>query len=67
MEHIEIRRDARREWRWRHIAENGQIIATSGEGYVRKQWAYKMAVKLHPGMPIVIRQPTLTPAKGIRP
>ena len=25
------------EWRWQLVADNGQIIATSGEGYVRKR------------------------------
>jgi len=29
----EIYKDTRGEWRWRLKASNGQIIATSGEGY----------------------------------
>lgn len=29
-------RDAKREWRWRLVARNGRIVATSGEGYKRK-------------------------------
>ena len=28
--------DAKSEWRWRLKAANHEIIATSGEGYVRK-------------------------------
>jgi len=32
----EMYRDTRGEWRWRLKAANGQIIATSGEGYSSK-------------------------------
>jgi len=31
---VEKYEDAAGEWRWRLVASNGQIIATSGEGYV---------------------------------
>ncbi len=34
--HFHVSRDARREWRWHLKAANGEIIATSGEGYRRK-------------------------------
>ena len=34
---FEIYEDASGEWRWRLRATNGKIIATSGEGYVKKQ------------------------------
>jgi uncharacterized protein YegP (UPF0339 family) len=30
---FEVYQDAADEWRWRLIAANGQIVATSGEGY----------------------------------
>jgi uncharacterized protein YegP (UPF0339 family) len=33
---FELYRDARKEYRWRLKATNGQIIATSGEGYKAK-------------------------------
>ena len=29
--------DASRQWRWRLVAANNRIIATSGEGYLNKQ------------------------------
>ena len=29
---VEVYRDAGRRWRWRVKAENGRIVATSGEG-----------------------------------
>jgi uncharacterized protein YegP (UPF0339 family) len=29
--------DAAREWRWRLVADNGRIVADSGEGYRRKE------------------------------
>lgn len=32
-----VYKDARGEWRWRLLAANNQIIATSGEGYQNKQ------------------------------
>lgn len=31
-----VYQDAAGEWRWRLVAANGQVIATSGEGYTRK-------------------------------
>lgn len=34
---FEIYQDAADEWRWRLKAPNGNIIATSGEGYNSKQ------------------------------
>ena len=30
---FQVYKDNRNEWRWRLRAENGKIIATSGEGY----------------------------------
>ncbi len=33
---FEIYKDAAGEWRWRLKAANGQIVATSGEGYHNK-------------------------------
>lgn len=31
-----IYQDTAGEWRWRLLAANAQVIATAGEGYVRK-------------------------------
>ena len=33
---FEVYKDKSGEWRWRLKATNGQIVATSGEGYVNK-------------------------------
>jgi uncharacterized protein YegP (UPF0339 family) len=33
---FQVYKDAAREWRWRLLAHNGQVIAVSGEGYKRK-------------------------------
>ena len=33
---FEVYRDNKGEWRWRLKAANGEIIAVSSEGYVRK-------------------------------
>lgn len=34
---FELYRDAGGEWRWRLRVQNGNIIAESGEGYVRRE------------------------------
>jgi uncharacterized protein YegP (UPF0339 family) len=34
--HFDVYRDTNREWRWRLVAANGEPIAASGEGYVRR-------------------------------
>lgn len=34
---FELYRDAKGEWRWRLRARNGEIVAESGEGYVRRE------------------------------
>ncbi|MDS0220236.1 DUF1508 domain-containing protein [Haloarcula sp. S1AR25-5A] len=38
---FEVFRDRREEWRWRLRHHNGNVIATSGEGYTRKHNAWK--------------------------
>lgn len=44
MPKFNIYRDNRSEYRWRLVADNGRIIADSGEGYVSKSEA-KRAVE----------------------
>ncbi|MCJ2008976.1 YegP family protein [Methylobacterium sp. J-092] len=34
---FEIYRDALGHWRWRLRAQNGNVVADSGEGYVRRE------------------------------
>lgn len=34
--HFEIYQDIRREWRWRFVTADGEIIAESSEGYTRR-------------------------------
>lgn len=36
MSKFEVYQDAKKEWRWRLKASNGQTIATGGEGYSSK-------------------------------
>jgi uncharacterized protein YegP (UPF0339 family) len=38
---FEVFRDRASEWRWRLRHRNGNVIATSGEGYTRKHNAWK--------------------------
>lgn len=40
--------DTSRQWRWHATAENGQIVAISGEGYVNRGHAERMARELFP-------------------
>jgi amphi-Trp domain-containing protein len=39
--HFQLYRDRAGEWRWRLVHHNGNIIATSGEGYTSRQNAEK--------------------------
>lgn len=39
--HFIIYQDAKKEWRWRLIAGNGNVLADSGEGYTKKADAEK--------------------------
>jgi uncharacterized protein YegP (UPF0339 family) len=34
---FELYRDAGGQWRWRLRARNGEVVAESGEGYVRRE------------------------------
>ncbi|MCJ2142557.1 YegP family protein [Methylobacterium sp. E-066] len=34
---FELYRDAKGEWRWRLRARNGEVIADSAEGYLRRE------------------------------
>lgn len=43
MPKVQPYRDEEGDWRWRRLADNGQTIATSGEGYKHKEHAIKMA------------------------
>jgi uncharacterized protein YegP (UPF0339 family) len=43
-----------RDYRWRFVAQNGEVIADSGEGYRRKSYAIKKAEELFPNAELVI-------------
>lgn len=38
---IELYQDAAGEYRWRLVADNGRVVADSGEGYTRKRDAQR--------------------------
>jgi uncharacterized protein YegP (UPF0339 family) len=40
-------------WRWRLVAGNGQIVATSGEGYVKRAHAELMVESIFAGATFV--------------
>jgi uncharacterized protein YegP (UPF0339 family) len=37
-------------WRWRLVSRNGNVIATSGEGYTDKKMAITMATQVVDGV-----------------
>jgi uncharacterized protein YegP (UPF0339 family) len=41
-------------FRWKLVAENGEIISDSAEGYHHKGYAISVAEKLNPGAELVI-------------
>lgn len=43
MTHIRVFTDSKKEWRWSKIADNGEIVATSGEGYKNKLYCLERA------------------------
>lgn len=43
MDKVQLYRDEAGEWRWRRQSENGQIVATSGEGYANHSDALNIA------------------------
>ncbi len=47
---IEVFSDAAKEWRWRLIADNGESVAVSGEGYKNQAYCVKAAAKFIPPM-----------------
>lgn len=43
---VEVYRDSAGEWRWRSVAGNGETITGSGEGYLDRSHAVKMAERV---------------------
>jgi uncharacterized protein YegP (UPF0339 family) len=56
MERLELYRDEAEEWRWRRIAENGNVLSDSGEGYARRIDALEMGMKLNPNVYVSIEE-----------
>lgn len=48
MPRVQPYRDEGGEYRWRRLADNGNIIADSGEGYVNKRDCLEMAAAQFP-------------------
>ncbi len=53
VDHVDVFSDTASEWRWRAVAGNGRIVATSGEGYVNQSHTRAMATRLFPGVVIL--------------
>lgn len=48
--------DSAAEWRWARRSENGAIVATSGEGYLHKQHALRMAAEVNVDAEVVVAE-----------
>lgn len=48
--HVEYYQDGSGEWRWRKRAANGEIVSTSGEGYVNRADVLEAIDREHEGM-----------------
>jgi uncharacterized protein YegP (UPF0339 family) len=51
---VVVYEDESGDFRWRLVAENGEIISDSAEGYRHKGYVISMAEKLNPGAELVI-------------
>ena len=51
---VVVFKDRASDWRWRYVAENGEAIADSGEGYKLKGYAKRKAKELFPNAELVI-------------
>jgi uncharacterized protein YegP (UPF0339 family) len=50
---VHIFRDVGKKWRWNVTEANGDIVATSGQGYEKKQHAIDMVSNLFHALPVV--------------
>lgn len=53
---VEVYKDERGEWRWHRKSENGLIVSTSGEGYIRRQHAIEISAQLNVGCDFTIEE-----------
>lgn len=51
---VELVKRTDNDWGWRRRAANGQVIATSGEGYRNKADALDMVARQYPDIPILV-------------
>jgi uncharacterized protein YegP (UPF0339 family) len=48
VDRVNIYQDVHGEYRWTALAANNKKVADSGEGYVNKAWAKRMAKEMFP-------------------
>lgn len=51
---VTVYQDDNGEYRWTALAANNKKVADSGEGYVNRAWAKRMAKELYPDARIVV-------------
>ena len=57
---VVVYEDASGDFRWNTVAENGEIVADSAEGYRHKGYAITMAKKLNPAAELMIEEKSET-------
>jgi uncharacterized protein YegP (UPF0339 family) len=59
---VHVYRDAAGKWRWRAVSQSDDIVADSGQGYVRRSYCAGMAKKRNPDAEIVFDEEAAGPA-----
>jgi uncharacterized protein YegP (UPF0339 family) len=54
MDKVYVYKDNAKEWRWRRVSVNGNIISGSGEGYKNHLHCQEMATKLNPDAELIV-------------
>jgi uncharacterized protein len=57
---VVVYEDASGDFRWKAVADNGEIVADSAEGYRHQGYAITMAKKLNPAAELVIEEKSET-------
>jgi uncharacterized protein YegP (UPF0339 family) len=54
--HVKVYLDSKKEWRWKTVASNGETVASSTEGYIRKDHALEQARVLNPQIEVRVEE-----------
>jgi uncharacterized protein YegP (UPF0339 family) len=57
VDRVRVYRDAKGEYRWQALARNNEIVAASGEGYMKQSWASESAKLAFPKVRLLLDTP----------